>query len=335
VIEKILPPQVRILPAGDAVSGGVTQPQKAESLILQNQNAGSFTGVVANITREALPLLSVFLPQIGAEQAFTLQFPSEGIATGTQIQVTPQTGPPGVQAQTAAATLSQEVPLPAFLTPQPWPALDEILQTLARAAPQAAQALVNVTPSPTSPAQLGPAVLFFVAALRGGDLSQWLGDKATDVLKAQKGGRAISRFLSEGAHLSRAASETAAQEWRAMSIPLYRDGDMHRIGLYTKHEYEDGGSDEQAALKSTRFVFDLSLERMGKVQLDGLFKPGRLDLAVRTQEAFSQAMREEMRRIYAKALKDTQITGELSFQGQNAGWVTIQAGRINALGVSA
>ncbi|MEZ5815079.1 MAG: hypothetical protein R3E13_10260 [Alphaproteobacteria bacterium] len=333
VIGKISPPEVRIVPGGE--NAPAIMPPKGENLILQNQNAGSLRGVVTNITNETLPVLSVFFPQIGAEQVFTLQFPSENITIGTQIQFTPQAGPPGAQTQTAAAAQPQEVPLPAFLTPQPWPALDEVLQTLARVAPQASQALVNVTPSPSSPAQLGPAVLFFVAALRGGDLSQWLGDKATDVLKAQKGGRAISRFLSEGAHFGRAASETAAQEWRAMSIPLYRDGEMHKIGLYTKHEYEDGESDEPGILKSTRFVFDLSLERMGKVQLDGLFKPGRLDLAVRTQEAFSQAMREEMRRIYAKALKDTQITGELSFQGQNAGWVTIQAGRINALGMSA
>ena len=329
VIEKITPPEARILP-GTAQTGVETaQTVKPENLILQNQNAGSLNGVVTNVTNNSLPVLTVFFPQIGVEQVFTLQFPSEAITIGTQIQVTPQTS-----SQTLGATLPQNVPLPVTLAPQPWPALDDVLQTLARAAPQAAQAMVNVTPSPSAPAQLGPAVMFFVAALRGGDLSQWLGEKTAELLKTQKGGNALNRLMGDGANMSRVAAEPMPQDWRAMNIPLYWDGDMHKIGLYFKHDHEDG-SDEQSALKSTRFVFDLSLDQMGKVQLDGLFRPGRLDLVVRTEEHFAQSTQAEMRRIYAKALRETQVTGELSFQNQPESWVTIQADNKNALGVSA
>ncbi len=345
LIEKISPPEIRILPPGQTdpplnqiIKKQTEAPQKQpENLILQNQKAQSLSGVVTNVTADKLPVITAFFPQIGGEQIFALQFPSENITIGTQIQVTPQ--PSNIALTATTASTPQAAPLPVYIQPQPWPAMEEALQALVRAAPQTAQAMVNVTPSPANPGQLGPAMMFFIAAVRGGDLTQWLGKNATDALRTERGGNSLNKLLGEAPMLSRIAAEPMPQDWRAMNIPLYWDGDMHKIGLYYKHDHE-GGSDEQSTLKSTRFVFDLALEHMGKVQLDGLFrapsdKDGRLDLAVRTEEHFSQATKAEMRRIYAKALRDTQITGELSFQNQPESWVTIQADNNNALGVSA
>jgi len=356
VIEKITPPNITITPAGTTPdirparnipsTGDIPSTQKVqkgqavENLILQNQKAVSITGVVTNITSDSLPVLSVFFSQTNNEQFFALQFPSDSITIGTKIQVTPQSMAAPV---TPHMSLPQNIPLPVFLAPQPWPALDEVLQILARATPQAAQAaaqaMVNVTPSPANTAQFGPALMFFVAALRGGDLSQWLGDKTAELLKTQKGGSALNRLLNDGATLSRVSSEATPQDWRALNVPLYWGGDMHKIGLYFRHEREEHEGDTHS-IKGTRFVFDLALDRMGKVQLDGLFRPatgqlGRLDLVVRTEEHFSQSTRADMRRIYAKALRDTQVTGELSFQNQPESWVRIQADENNQLGVSA
>ena len=335
VIERISPPNVTItppvnvegLPTNTPPPIGETQTivPRPENIIVQNQNAQSVTGIVTNITNDSLPVITVFFPQLGSEQIFTLQFPTDNIALGTQIQFTPQataTAQPIV-----TPTIAPSLPLPVYLTPGPWPAFDEALQTLARAALPTAQAMVNVTPSPANPAQLGPALLFFIAAVRGGDLSQWLGQKANEILRTQKGGSALNRLMGESTTLARVAAEPIGQDWRAVNVPLYWDNDMHKIALYYKHEH-DGADDEQGKLKSTRFVFDLSLDVMGKVQLDGLFRPatgqlGRLDLVVRTEDSFSQNTQAEMRRIYAKALKETQVTGELSFQNQADQWVTI------------
>jgi len=66
---------------------------------------------------------------------------------------------------------------------------------------------------------------------------------------------------------------------------------------------------------------------MGKVQLDGLYRggigKGRLDLALRTEAPFTQAMKMEMRRIYVDALEGAGVSGELSFQNNPESWVTI------------
>lgn len=344
-IEHIAPPHVQVVPPGKEgahaslnhiLKNQIEALQKQpENLILQNQKAANLNGIVTAVTPEKLPVLNVFFPQTGSEQVFALQFPVDAITTGTQIQVTPQ---PGTPPSFPTATLPQVLPLPVYLQPQPWPAMEEVLQTLVQSAPQAAQAMVNVTPSPANPAQLGPAMMFFIAAVRGGDLTQWLGKSATDALRTERGGNALSRLLGEAPTLTRISSEHMPQDWRALSIPLYWQGDMHKVAVYYKHDGESGEEAESGA-RSTRFVFDLALDKMGKVQLDGLFRPvskegTRLDVVVRTEEHFSQATQAEMRRVYAKALRDTQITGELSFQGQT-GWVTIQANEQNKIGVSA
>lgn len=344
VIEKITPPDAQLISPllpqqnSPAVNTHVAQITKPENIIVQNHNAGSLIGVVTAVTQGALPVVSVYFPALDAEQLFALQFPSDSVTIGTQIQVRPQVTPT-IQGDAGLIATAQAMPLGAFFTPQPWPAMDEALQILARNAPQMAQAMVNVTPSPSNPAQLGPAVMFFVAAMRGGDLGSWLGEKAVEILKGEKGGRGLARLLGDGANLSRMAGEPMSQDWRAVNIPLYYEGDMHKIGLYFRHEHESEDGEDKA-LKGTRFVFDLALDAMGNVQLDGLFRPvsesgKRLDLVVRTEQHFSEATRGEMRRIYARALRDTGVGGELSFQGGPESWVRVQAKNAAALGVSA
>ena len=355
-IDKILPPAVSVInpqatseglrastPQAHALTVGQQNAQavKPEALILQNQNAGALKGIVTNVTSGQLPVVSVFFPQLGSEPIFTLQFPSENITIGTQIQVTPQTISQNTNAAQVAAPPAFAplgVPLPALLAPQPWPAMDDVLQTLARAAPQAASAMVASTPSPSNPAQMTPAILFFVAAVRGGDITQWLGSKATDILKTQRGGQALNKLMGETQTLSRVAAEPTPQDWRALNVPIYYEGDMHKIGLYYRHENDE--HDDSERVKGTRFVFDLALDKMGKVQVDGLFRPvsdagKRLDLVLRTEETFSQNTRAEMRQTYARALRDTGVAGELSFQNNPESWVTIQADDQNRLGVSA
>ncbi len=322
---------------------------KPESLILNNQKAGNISGVVTNITPATVspasqPVISVYFPQTQSIALFTLPPSVESVSIGTQIQITPSSVFSSSAASTlTAATPLSSVPLPIALAPMlHWPVMEDIAETLAHIAPQTAQAMMNVTPSPANPAQMGPAMMFFVAALRGGDLGQWLGDKAQDLLRSAGKTGALSKLSQEGSFLNRAAREPSSQEWRSMNLPMAWGADIQKIALHYRHEREASEDEDHKGIKSTRFVFDLALENMGKVQVDGLFHPaggrsdsGRLDVALRTEDHFSEATRAEMRRVYARALRDTDITGELSFQGKAAQWVTIQADDKDAMGVNA
>lgn len=302
-------------------------------LILDNQKAGEHTGIVIGKTEGNFPIILV--PSVIATekpQAFILQAPFETIIPGTQITftmndaiMTPVAAGMPVQTVMTASSFG-------FLDPQPWPLMTQILGTLAASAPQAAQLLTNMTPSPANPSQMGAAALFFIAAIRSGDLTSWLGEKTIDALRRGGNNNLLSRLGQEGASISRIASEPLTQDWRAMSLPFFMDQEMHKVTLYYKND--DGSrQDKENKGGQTRFVMDLNLSQIGPVQLDALFKPGRLDVILRTEDSFSPVMQQEMRDLYANALRQTQITGELLFQDQPQQWVKITPDNRN-IGVS-
>ncbi|MGH1399303.1 MAG: hypothetical protein ACRBCT_08830 [Alphaproteobacteria bacterium] len=275
------------------------------------------------------------------QQHFILQAPAPELPIGSRLELVPQ----NVGAE-SAQTLTN---LPTTALPQ-WPVMAEIAQVLqsltqspspetAAMAQQAVQSLAAAMPAPSSPAQFGAATLFFVAAVRGGDLSSWLGEKTVELLRREGHGNLLTRLTGETPAMAR--TEGAGQDWRALSIPLYYDGEIYKAALHYKHEHESEGDEAIGGIKATRFVFDLKFNSVGKVQLDGYFKAPntssdkRLDLILRSEQHFSTRMHQEMRGLYSTALRAAGVTGELSFQNAAQGWVTIEAAKAGSLGVEA
>lgn len=348
--------------ANNAAQVIATPDNIAQNPILSGQKAGQVSGVVIAKTLNQVPLVNFNVPtgntgiaaQLNpvAQQTFILQFPSDALLLGSQVDVSSQslnaqltsTNQASTSTLQASASALPALPLSNIALPQSWPLLQDIQQSLsqstAQAAAQSAQAFSAVIPSPANTAQFGPAALFFVAALRGGDLGSWLSDKAGDILKSEGKSSLLNRLASEGNTLNSAARETLAQDWRGMNIPLMWDGDIQKIALHYKHDQTSDDDDKSSGNKGTRFVFDLDLDTMGKVQLDGFFRPisengPRLDIVLRTEERFSASVQAEMRRMYMDAIKPSQVSGELSFQDGVDAWVMIDAQGNNALGVNA
>ncbi len=323
IVTPKIPPSPTIQP--EAILKNIEKP-----LILQNHKAGEIPAMVVGMTPQNLPVIGMISPTTGEELFFIMHMPDASLLPGTQISLVPQQALAGVATPITATVNFAPLPV-SFLTPEPWPLMDEIFQALAQLLPQAARAMANITPSPNNPAQIAPSALFFIAAVRGGDLSQWLGSRAIDAL--QRGGKSglLARLSQESSSLNKLSSEPVSQDWRGMSVPMMMDNHMHKITLYYKNDSQNDKKDSEG--KQTRFVFDLSLDVMGKVQLDGLFRAKRLDLIVRTQQPFSQHVQQDMRKLYAGALDETSITGELSFQNKPEQWVTITPEKRN-LGVS-
>lgn len=251
-------------------------------------------------------------------------------AAGQIVRVSPQ----GI----ATADIAQAAPLPVipagipaavaltpyFLTTESWPVMDALQQDLARISPQTAQSFGAMIPSPSAnPGQMMPAIMFFMAAIRSGDMASWLGEKASTLLKAASDGKALSRLTGEGELLSRLATERPSAEWRSLPLPFYHDDQFRKVLLHVREEMAEHDANQQKG-KNVRFIFDLALDNMGDVQLDGLFHgSGRMDLIVRTEQHFSQAMHQEMRRVYAGAVEQAGVHGELSFQNALQQWVTV------------
>lgn len=217
-----------------------------------------------------------------------------------------------------------------FLTPEIWTSLNEAQNVIAQHNPQAVQTLNNVIPNAGAPMQFGTTALFFFAAVRGGDIQNWLGDKVVDSLRRAGKSDLLTRLGQEFSGLSRLNAESTSQEWRSLALPLAWQNEIHKVVLHYRKEggEQNGGSETKGG--TTRFVLNLSLGNIGKAQADGLFQEhknnnssGRLDLVLRTEQGFSQNVQAHLRSLYKDALNESNIAGELSFQESAEYWVHI------------
>lgn len=330
--------QIKFLPAPETplLISGPNEPApqtaapdpSAPQAVLQTLNAGEVPGVVLGQTANKLPIIALLVPQTQSPALLVIQTPVAHAQPGEVVGVS--------LSDQAVRQLQESLPFNAlpqaindafFLTPGSWPALQDIQQTIAAAAPQLAANFAHLTPSPAAPANFAAAALFFIAAVRGGDLSSWLGDRVTDALK--RGGREslFARLSQEGAALNRLSADPISNDWRGMTIPLLWQNEMQKMALFYKQN-EGGGKDGGAPGAQTRFIFDLKLNQMGKVQLDGLSRPAKLDLIVRTETPLSGPMQMAMRRAYGNALDQAGLSGELSFQNRPEQWFTIAPDQI-------
>jgi hypothetical protein len=247
---------------------------------------------------------------------FVMQFSAPSLQVGTQLLMTPlmstHTGTP--------APLSSN--LPALVNMLSWPVMDDLIQTLAHISTASANSLLRAIPSPGNPAQMGPALMLFMAAVRAGDLSGWLSDKKIDVLTRAGKSNLVTQLTQDGSTLSRASAESITGDWRGMMIPIHWQGEVHKTMLYT-HQDNSHTSDQTEDGGHTRFIFDLSLSHMGNIQIDGLVRGERFDMVVRSEHPFSFTMQSAMRSAYAMALEDTSLHGDITFQGDPRSWVHV------------
>jgi hypothetical protein len=330
---------IKIIPPTPTLSAPTTLPQQAMPTInnvtpplISSNNAVSLTAQVTGFTTQNLPLVSIQWPGSILPQNFILQQNTNNLQLGSQIQVIPKITPITAQALPSLSRLAVSNPL---LQGFQWPALDELYNSLQQLSPQAAASLGRTLPNAGTPSQLGPAAMMFIAAIRSGDVGAWIGDKKMDLLQQSQKIDLLSRLTQKPTATMPvpAAETTPSNDWRAVPLPMFWEGEIHKITLYTRHENQSGQQENQGQGR-TRFVFDLSLSRMGDIQLDGLLRDNRLDLIIRANNSFSLPMQQTMRQAYAGALDHTDLTGELNFQGDTKNWVHVLEKKEN-LGVDA
>lgn len=319
--------------------------------------APPFTVTIAEVTPQNQPIVPIPINDKGMVQNFILQSPPASVPVGTQITLQPQpiplstTEPILSQTGTVASPLTaaqaapvmQVAPPVSMLPPQwrtllplmqpssAWPAMDDIFQTFYQATPQAAQIMGRTIPSPANGANFGPAVMLFAAALKSGDLQSWLGDKKLEMIQKLGKESLLSRLSGETSSLT-GNNDAPATEWKSFPIPLLWQNEISKVLFHVRKEPSE--NEQEQGEGGTRFVMDLSLTRMGEVQLDGLVRGKRLDLIVRTGLPISAPMQEAMSAAYAKALDGTDIYGEIGFQSDRTNWENILK-REDRLGASA
>lgn len=310
-------------------------------------------GQVVGFTDTDLPIVALALPQTGWLAHYSLQFKPTNLEVGSSLfliltplnnAATSPFTPPALGAAGTSPPLTPPLPSPLLshspqnplapppltspltaLTPNagPWDSLDDLLSALTHASPAQAQALAHMIPSPAHPPTLAALSLFFLAMIRSGDSATWIGPQAAAMLRQMGKASPLQAVTADLALAAKYDQTPLLQDWRMTILPFLWDHHIQKIPLYYKHmpDDTDTSAEDERKRRRLRFLFDLSLSRMGDVQVDGFLQSERLDLILRTRTPLSPPMQRQMKRIYAGAMDKSRLTGDLSFQFKPDQWV--------------
>lgn len=253
----------------------------------------------ATILQTPVGTLKSYLPQklpVGTAVRLDLQ------VMPTQSQ--PTTGiPMPVDAQTTVTTLAQQ-----------WPALDETLK-LFPSTHESARPLMQAMP------EIGPkltsGLLFFIAAVKTGDLRQWLGNRAVAALEARSPDLA-ARLKGDMAQLQTLLVDSPLQQWNSAMIPMLYQGQLEHARLFIRDDHEGDGANKKKGGGEQRFIVEVDTSHLGEVQFDGFVRAGekakQFDLIVRSGTALPAELQQQVRGTFETAMATTGMKGYLAFQ---------------------
>jgi hypothetical protein len=247
-------------------------------------------------------------------------------ALGTLYIKTAQALPVGTE---LTLTLTPQTPatLPAPLAPllpeslsdftslaTDWRSLKHVFTTLSTLDPALAAALAErILPKPH--AKLTNEMLFFLAAVKKGDVGEWMGRRARDLL-AERAPETLDKFAREFLQLQQAMTEPKTQGWTGLVIPFLTQGQLQQIRLYLRQDEASGG--KRGASDGQRFIIDLDLSSLGDLQLDGFIKAREMkkefDLIIRSARHLPADITQGIRQIFETSLSTTGMQGYVSFQ---------------------
>lgn len=203
-----------------------------------------------------------------------------------------------------------------------WPVLTEALAT-EPAPPDAAPNPVNAgapgaqAALPQPGARLASGLLFFLSALRGGDLAGWLETAVLGGRDPAKLGALRGRLGQEAAQAARQAEQPLG-DWRLIPIPLLHEGRIEPLHLLIRRRRRGGRADGEEG-DATRFLLEVELSHLGELQLDGLTRGRRFDLILRSRRPLSAAMRRDVTAIFENANAVGGSRGQIAFHA-SSGW---------------
>ncbi len=275
------------LSAGNTLSGSVTGRTPLRHPIIQTG-----AGVFALKTPIVLPLGSV-----------------------VTFEVTNTPSPP--QLELGSATMLHE----SLFAMRKWPALEQAIQVLHEVNSSAAQRLVNtILPRPGT--GLTSGLIFFLTALRSGDLLSLIGEMPMRLIERSRPNLA-GQLTEDFKTLARMVDEPGPGDWRVSLIPINTGAGIEQIRLLIRQHTGEEGEDEGPA--DGRFIVDIELTSLGRLQLDGLMKNNgkSLELIIRSEKPLHETMHNDIRTIFTEASVLTGLRGGVNFQAAPAHFIDI------------
>jgi hypothetical protein len=209
-----------------------------------------------------------------------------------------------------------------------WPVLDETVDILNQTTPSIAQQLINsALPRPDS--ALTANILFFIAALRGSEIKNWLGDAPIRALERIRPNLA-SRLGDEFQQIAKLSDDDAGKDWRAIPIPMLNGSEIEQIRLFMRRKPRKEDDSPE-----TRFIIDMDLSNMGRIQMDGLIvqEKKKFDLIVRLERQLTPSQENDIREIFVKSSELTGVSGGLTFRTSPPDFTEITVNSANDTGL--
>jgi hypothetical protein len=202
-----------------------------------------------------------------------------------------------------------------------WPALEQAIQVLHEANSSAAQQLVNtILPRPGT--GLTSGLIFFLTALRSGDLRSLIGEMPMRLIERSRPNLA-GQLTEDFTTLARMVDEPGPGEWRVSLIPINTGAGIEQIRLLIRQHAGEESEDEGPS--DGRFIVDIELTTLGRLQLDGLVKNNgkSLELIIRSEKPLHETMHNDIRTIFIEASVLTGLKGGVNFQAAPAHFIEI------------
>lgn len=167
--------------------------------------------------------------------------------------------------------LLEQEPLPAFKNT--WTVLTHALETLRQTDETAFNTVKNILPQTGN--KLPALMLSFMnAAAQGTPFAAWFGETNAAALKnmGEKGETLLRRLEKEFSASAKKATD-GRNSWKGWDIPLLSGSVVEPVSLFLQRPPEE--TDKPVSRKMTtgngvRFVLDLNLSKLGKMQMEGL-----------------------------------------------------------------
>lgn len=266
----------------------------------------------------------------GADGANILQAPF-----ATLKLFTPQPLPTGTVLDIEAQIATPTAPLTAFSElaarrpglPNSFSYITDALAPLLTSDPATARDLLQQLPV------IGPkftsGLLFFIAAVKGGDVRDMLGKRTLNRLELLTP-ELVARLGRDLAALHQNFVESPLADWKAISLPFLFQNDAQPARMYFRQE--DAGeqsSGEKSGLGGQRFVLDIHFSELGDVQFDGFIKQSdrakSFELYMRSAAPLDAEFSQHIREIFEVTTQATGIGGRLTFQHGPEHFVVPQA----------
>ncbi len=287
------------MPGGPAVTAAVA-PTEAGS-----EPAEPTAGASATATGTAPTIIARVIATNPVGQAIAL-------LGGAAVAIDGPSLPVGLELQvavTAARRVQHAGPMSPILGVLP--ALTRLIEQIPNLTPAAQTAILAALPKPGP--RLAAELINLVAAARYGTLSALIGDGAKRELDRTGRRRLGSEVTRELTNLGR-GRERIAGDWRTYTLPIVNGYVVEPIRLYVHRDDADETDPGAAASGGTRFLLDLALSKLGPIQIDGLAKPPRFDVVIRSPDRLPDTVVSEMRDIFLQATSARGVAGSLMYQ---------------------